>query len=280
MKFRIILFSLLFFLLPGTTLAHPGRTASDGCHYCRTNCENWGEDYGERHCHGGSTYTPPPTPPKPKILIPDLSKVSIVFVTSTEVIDGDTIKVVFQDKTRESVRLIGIDTPEIKDPNTRMQCLAKEATNQLKKLVEGKSIKLTQGKKSDNEDKYQRLLRHVDVYDTVSETWQNIAILLIKEGYGFAYLTYPFEKDLMKKYSDAETEAMEAKRGLWSDDTCADDMNTEPTLLKTSTDVAVSTDEKPINNLETIQPRKINFWVSFKSFIYAFFQIIFGNKNP
>jgi len=33
--------------------AHPGRTASDGCHYCRTNCDKWGEAYGVRHCHGG-----------------------------------------------------------------------------------------------------------------------------------------------------------------------------------------------------------------------------------
>ena len=22
--------------------AHSGRTASDGCHYCRTNCDKWG----------------------------------------------------------------------------------------------------------------------------------------------------------------------------------------------------------------------------------------------
>jgi len=34
--------------------AHPGNTASDGCHYCWTNCESWGEVQGERHCHGGS----------------------------------------------------------------------------------------------------------------------------------------------------------------------------------------------------------------------------------
>ena len=32
--------------------AHPGRTASDGCHYCRTNCDNWGGTaYDQRHCH-------------------------------------------------------------------------------------------------------------------------------------------------------------------------------------------------------------------------------------
>lgn len=46
-------------------LAHPGRTASDGCHYCRTNCGKWGVAWDQRHCHGGyvapvtKTYSPP-----------------------------------------------------------------------------------------------------------------------------------------------------------------------------------------------------------------------------
>ncbi|MBC6414076.1 MAG: hypothetical protein GDA45_03975 [Chromatiales bacterium] len=34
-------------------VAHPGRTAADGCHYCRTNCAAWGEVHGTRHCHNG-----------------------------------------------------------------------------------------------------------------------------------------------------------------------------------------------------------------------------------
>ena len=35
-------------------VAHPGRTASDGCHYCWTNCDRWGEAEGARHCHGNN----------------------------------------------------------------------------------------------------------------------------------------------------------------------------------------------------------------------------------
>ena len=35
-----------------TASAHPGRTAADGCHYCRTNCSSWGVPWNERHCHG------------------------------------------------------------------------------------------------------------------------------------------------------------------------------------------------------------------------------------
>lgn len=62
-----VLFFLLFLVatLPIGAFAHPGNTASDGCHYCRTNCASWGEIYGARHCHGSGyvaparTYTPP-----------------------------------------------------------------------------------------------------------------------------------------------------------------------------------------------------------------------------
>lgn len=38
-------------LIPLGALAHPGRTASDGCHYCRTNCDYWGVPHNQRHCH-------------------------------------------------------------------------------------------------------------------------------------------------------------------------------------------------------------------------------------
>ena len=35
--------------------AHPGRTAADGCHLCRTNCDRWNVEADERHCHGGGS---------------------------------------------------------------------------------------------------------------------------------------------------------------------------------------------------------------------------------
>jgi len=51
MNKRILATSLLMCLWASATAAHPGRTASDGCHYCRTNCDYWGVPYGARHCH-------------------------------------------------------------------------------------------------------------------------------------------------------------------------------------------------------------------------------------
>lgn len=49
-------YSLLIILLvvTSTAFSHPGRTASDGCHYCRTNCDKWGVPWNVRHCHNAA----------------------------------------------------------------------------------------------------------------------------------------------------------------------------------------------------------------------------------
>lgn len=66
------LYTVLFVLMlvPFIVQAHPGNTASDGCHYCRTRCDYWGVAWNERHCHGGYTapvYSTPIATPKPTI---------------------------------------------------------------------------------------------------------------------------------------------------------------------------------------------------------------------
>ena len=51
-------FSMLIFLA-GPIQAHPGGTAKDGCHYCRTNCAKWGVPKDVRHCHYAPTEASP-----------------------------------------------------------------------------------------------------------------------------------------------------------------------------------------------------------------------------
>jgi hypothetical protein len=54
MNLKTIFSLALFFIfaLQINAFAHPGRTAADGCHYCRTNCDYWGVPWYQRHCHG------------------------------------------------------------------------------------------------------------------------------------------------------------------------------------------------------------------------------------
>ncbi|ETT45686.1 putative S-layer protein [Paenibacillus sp. FSL R7-269] len=71
MKKRIALsmiMSVLLILLPVIANAHPGRTDSDGGHYCRTNCAKWGLKNGEYHYHnGGGSKSAPAATKKPTV---------------------------------------------------------------------------------------------------------------------------------------------------------------------------------------------------------------------
>lgn len=136
----------------------------------------------------------------------------------TRVIDGDTI-VVKIDKYHETVRLIGIDTPETKDPRKTVQCFGKEASNYATTLAKGKTAILKNDTKNANRDKYGRLLRYVYITDSKGAIKESLNARLIKDGYAYAYTRFPFVyKDQFKSY---EKTAREKKRGLWSDATCA-----------------------------------------------------------
>lgn len=56
---KVVAIAVFVFVLVVSTSAsiqaHPGRTDSNGCHTCRTNCEKWGLEYGEYHCHNGGS---------------------------------------------------------------------------------------------------------------------------------------------------------------------------------------------------------------------------------
>ena len=55
MKKIITLIIILFVFSTASVSAHPGKTDGDGCHTCWTNCEKWGLEYGEYHCHDGES---------------------------------------------------------------------------------------------------------------------------------------------------------------------------------------------------------------------------------
>lgn len=54
-KYAFVLLFVFIFLCVGFSdvYAHPGRTDSNGCHTCRSNCAKWGLSYGQYHCHNG-----------------------------------------------------------------------------------------------------------------------------------------------------------------------------------------------------------------------------------
>ncbi len=139
--------------------------------------------------------------------------VSGQLYTVSKVVDGDTIKVMIDD-VEQTIRLIGIDTPEVVDPRKTVECYGKEASSQMKKLVEGKQIKLESDPSQGNSDTYGRLLRYVQLSDG-----QLVNLLLIKNGYAFEY-TYKTPYKYQAAFKSAQTLASSQRQGLWSEASC------------------------------------------------------------
>lgn len=126
----------------------------------------------------------------------------------SEVLDGDTITVQIQNRI-ETVRLIGLDTPETQDPRKSVQCFGREATRKMAELIGSQTVRLTTNPEDNDRDKYGRLLRFVN---TEGGTFLNAE--MIKQGYAFAYTIFPFA--YLDEFRQLEHDARAKRKGLWS----------------------------------------------------------------
>ncbi len=85
-------------------------------------------------------------------------------ITVLRLIDGDTIKVEIEGK-HESVRLIGVDTPETVHPRKPVERFGKEASEFTKTIAEGATVRLEPDPANADRDRYGRLLRYVYLED-------------------------------------------------------------------------------------------------------------------
>lgn len=137
------------------------------------------------------------------------------FYTITEVYDGDTIAVRMSGRT-EKIRLIGIDTPETKDPRKPVQCYGPESSDYTTALLAGKRIRLVADPVSTNRDRYNRLLRYAYLEDG---TFYNAQ--LVQKGFARAYTGFPFKYG--GTFTGYEQQAQAAKSGLWG--ACANEVS-------------------------------------------------------
>ncbi|MFB6103763.1 MAG: thermonuclease family protein [Halobacteriaceae archaeon] len=143
-----------------------------------------------------------------------------VQVTVQYVIDGDTIVVVYPDGHEETVRLLGVDTPETGDTNpvefegvpdtaAGRACLrgwAENARTYLTDRLAGRTVTLEFDALADRRGYYDRLLAYVVVENTT------INRRLIAAGYARLYDS-EFESRL--RYASLEQQAQADRRGVW-----------------------------------------------------------------
>ena len=125
------------------------------------------------------------------------------------VIDGDTLTLM-QDGEKETVRVLGINTPETKYSSRGVECYGAEASAYAKTLLEGSEVTLEQDVSQDSRDKYNRILAYVGLADG-----RDFGQVMIADGYAYEYT---FKGNAHKKqalYRDAQARADEEVVGLW-----------------------------------------------------------------
>lgn len=153
----------------------------------------------------------PPVPvihPKPVILVyPRPTFAGVPPRNVLRIIDGDTLEIEMPEGP-ETVRLIGVDTPETVHPSKSEQAYGREATEFLKNLLTGERVWVVPGEEP--RDKYGRMLAYV--YREPEMLFVNMEI--VRQGYGFAYMYYAFDyEEMFRRYGDL---ARSFKRGLWA----------------------------------------------------------------
>ena len=167
-----------------------------------------------------STLDPTATPSSP---IPAGTRQSSVV----RVVDGDTVDVSIGGAV-ERIRLIGIDTPETVDPRRPVQCFGKEASDRAKQLLDGETVWVEADQSQGERDSFGRTLAYLWLADG-----RLFNHLMIKDGYAHEY-TYNLPYKYQTEFKQAEREARDFMRGLWSTSTCGGD-----TTRAASTAIAV-----------------------------------------
>lgn len=134
------------------------------------------------------------------------------------VVDGDTVRVLVDGKS-QTVRLIGIDTPEVVDPRKPVQCFGQEASEAAKRLLSGQKVRLVVDETQGLVDRYQRWLRYIYLTDG-----RMVNLVLLQEGYASEY-TYQVPYIHQLAFQQAEQQARLAGRGLWSPTACSSEIN-------------------------------------------------------
>lgn len=161
-------------------------------------------------------------------------------------VDGDTIKVILDDK-KTTVRFLAIDTPETVHPTKGEQPFGKEASNYTcNKVKNAKKLEIEYDEGSTKTDKYNRALGWVFIDDTLLQKD------LVSLGYAkvaYLYGDYKYTEDLKKEESIAKSK----KLGVWS----LEEETTTKKIEKTTKKVTESETEDSIINELLKDIRKI-----------------------
>lgn len=124
-----------------------------------------------------------------------------------DVVDGDTVEVAY--RGGESVRVIGIDTPETVHPNVPEECWGQAASSAAERLLSGKRVSLVFDPRQGRRDSFGRLLAYIEAPGV-----GDFGLQMIRRGHAAEY-TYDTAYRRQARYLRAESRAQAANRALW-----------------------------------------------------------------
>jgi endonuclease YncB( thermonuclease family) len=144
----------------------------------------------------------PTASPQPKHARPDRRLYAVL-----DVVDGDTVEAAY--RGGESVRVIGIDTPETVHPSVPDECGGAAASAAAERILGGKSVALVFDRSQGRRDAYGRLLAYLQVPGT-----GDFGLTMIKRGLAAEY-TYDIAYERQTRYQRAEARAQAADKAMW-----------------------------------------------------------------
>lgn len=124
------------------------------------------------------------------------------------VVDGDTVRVRLRSGT-ETVRYIGVDTPESVKPGAPVECFGRQASAFNRRLVAGRRVRLRFG--PERRDRYGRLLAYVYLGPRGR---RSVNAALVAKGYG-TVITIPPNTEHTARFGRLERRARRRELGIW-----------------------------------------------------------------
>lgn len=118
--------------------------------------------------------------------------------------DGDTVHL----EDGRSVRLIGIDAPEMAGARAPEQYFARESRDYLHRLVSRRPLRL--GADTQGRDRYHRVLAYVYL-----PCGRMVNEEMVEQGYAFFYPHPHQNRKIQKKLLEAQNRAILSRRGFW-----------------------------------------------------------------
>jgi micrococcal nuclease len=124
-----------------------------------------------------------------------------------EAVDGDTLVVALDDGRRDTIRILGVDTPETHHPTKGVQCIGPEAAAYTARRLTGRVVQLEPDVEA--RDIYGRRLAYVIV------DGHRFDDELVRRGYARVLVIAP-NRAHARELLAAELAARRARRGLWA----------------------------------------------------------------